>query len=205
MRQSRLPFASQADPRTGGFGRTRLHRGRADNRARRVELRCRTPKAGLLKPVRVRSRLAVNSAESAIASAVEGSGVICVYSYQVERELQQGSLALVLERFEPPPMPVHVIYAEARLAAAKTRAFVDLVVPKLKAELTRIGRRVAGATDATHPARLNRRRSPLDRVVHDARQRRTNTSPKRSAIASGIRYGSADRCTKIVLPVMRSI
>lgn len=103
-------------------------------------------KGGLLKPVRVRSRLAVSSAESAIASAVEGSGVICVYSYQVERELQQGSLALVLERFEPPPMPVHVIYAEVRLAAAKARAFVDLVVPKLKAELTRIGRRVAGAT-----------------------------------------------------------
>lgn len=106
---------------------------------------------GLLKPVRVRSRLAVNSPESAIASAVEGSGVICVYSYQVERELQQGSLALLLERFEPPPMPVHVIYAEARLAAAKARAFVDLVVPKLKAELTRIGRRVAGAKTARRP------------------------------------------------------
>lgn len=103
-------------------------------------------KGGLLKPVRVRSRLAVSSPDSAIASAVEGNGVICVYSYQVERELQQGSLALVLERFEPPPMPVHVIYAEVRLAAAKARAFVDLVVPKLKAELTRIGRRVAGAT-----------------------------------------------------------
>jgi len=105
-------------------------------------------KGGLLKPVRVRSRLAVNSPESAIASAVEGSGVTCVYSYQVERELQQGSLALVLERFEPPPMPLHVIYAEARLAAAKARAFVDLVVPKLRAELMRIGRRVAGANTA---------------------------------------------------------
>jgi hypothetical protein len=53
--------------------------------------------------------------------------VTCVLSYQVERELHEGSLALVLECFEPPPLPVHVIYPEARLSAAKARAFVDLV------------------------------------------------------------------------------
>ena len=54
------------------------------------------------------------------------------------RELQKGSLALVLELFEPPPLPVHVIYPEAGLSAAKARAFVDLVAPKLKVELARI-------------------------------------------------------------------
>ena len=69
----------------------------------------------------------------------------CVLSYQVERELREGSLALVLERFELPPLPVHIIYPEARLSAAKARAFVDLVAPKLKVELARIARNVAGA------------------------------------------------------------
>lgn len=98
-----------------------------------------------LKQVRVRPRLTVNGAEAAIASAIEGRGVTCVLSYQVERQLREGSLALVLERFEPPPMPVNVIYPEARLSAAKARAFVDLVVPKLKVELARIGGNVAGA------------------------------------------------------------
>src|SRR5580704_3269049 len=68
-------------------------------------------KASALKSVRVRSRLAVNNAEAAIASAVEGGGVIGAFSYQVERELQQGSLTLILEGFEPPPPPVHVIYS----------------------------------------------------------------------------------------------
>jgi hypothetical protein len=72
---------------------------------------------------------------------------------------------LVLERFEPPPLPVHVIYPEARLSAAKARAFVDLVVPKLQAELARIGGNVAGA----------RRRSPgepPESVSHPGHRRR---------------------------------
>lgn len=103
-------------------------------------------KGGALRPTRVHSRLAVNSAEAAVASAIEGGGVICGFLYQVERELCQGSLALVLERFEPSPSPVHIVYPEARLSAAKARAFVGFAVPKLKSELTRIGRRAASAT-----------------------------------------------------------
>jgi len=123
-------------------------------------------KGGSLKQVRVRPRLTVNGAEAAIASAVEGRGVTCVLSYQVERELREGSLALVLERFEPPPLPVHVIYPEARFSAAKARAFVDLVAPKLKVELARIARNVAGARQcrlagppesASHPGHRRRR------------------------------------------------
>jgi DNA-binding transcriptional LysR family regulator len=102
-------------------------------------------KGGSLKQVRVRPRLTVNGAEAAIASAVEGRGVTCVLSYQVERELREGSLAFVLERFEPPPLPVHVICPEVRLSAAKARAFVDLVAPKLKLELARIAGNVARA------------------------------------------------------------
>ena len=123
-------------------------------------------KGGSLKQVRVRPRLTVNGAEAAIASVVEGRGVTCVLSYQVERELQEGSLALVLERFEPPPLPVHVIYPEARLSAAKARAFVDLVAPKLKLELARIGgnvvettrRRPGGSPVSASPPGRRRRR-----------------------------------------------
>jgi DNA-binding transcriptional LysR family regulator len=96
-----------------------------------------------LKQVRVRPRLTVTQAEAAIASAIEGRGVTCVLSYQVERELQTRRLKLLLERFEPAPQPVHIIYPEVRLAAAKVRSFVDIAVPKLKAELVRIARNVA--------------------------------------------------------------
>ncbi len=88
--------------------------------------------------VRVRPRLITNSAEAAVASASAGHGITRVLSYQIERELGAGQLKLLLQDFEPPPPQVHLIYPEARLSVAKARAFVDLVVPRLRARLSRI-------------------------------------------------------------------
>lgn len=87
------------------------------------------------RAVRIKPRLTVNSASAAIASCVEGHGLVCVLSYQVEALLAAGQLRLVLERFEPPPLPVHVVFPDARLAAAKTRLFVDALVPALREQL----------------------------------------------------------------------
>jgi DNA-binding transcriptional LysR family regulator len=36
-------------------------------------------------------------------------------------------LQVVLEDFEPPPLPIHVLYPSTRLLTAKVRAFVDLL------------------------------------------------------------------------------
>ena len=85
------------------------------------------------KHVRMHPRLAVNGAEAAVASAVEGRGVTRVLSYQVADEIAASRLVLLLEEFEPPPLPVHVVCPQGRLAIAKVRAFVDLIVPKLRA------------------------------------------------------------------------
>jgi DNA-binding transcriptional LysR family regulator len=38
----------------------------------------------------------------------------------------------VLAEFEPPPLPIHVIYPHSRLLSANLRAFVDWVVPRLR-------------------------------------------------------------------------
>jgi len=97
------------------------------------------PGGGRPRHVRVHPRLTVNSAEAAIASAIEGLGVTCVLSYQIEHELQDGKLALILRDFEPRPLPVHVVYPEARLSAAKASAFVGFIVPRLKGTLSHIG------------------------------------------------------------------
>jgi len=85
--------------------------------------------------VRIQPRLTVNSPEAAIASCVRGSGVTRVLSYQVTEEISAGRLKLVLGSFEPPSVPVQVVFPEARMAAAKTRTFLDLLVPALRAEL----------------------------------------------------------------------
>lgn len=77
-------------------------------------------------------RLSVNSAEAAIASAAEGRGITRVLSYQVQDAVARGDLALVLEAFEPEPLPVHVVQPAGRLPAAKTRRFIDHLAPRLR-------------------------------------------------------------------------
>jgi DNA-binding transcriptional LysR family regulator len=41
--------------------------------------------------------------------------------------LKEGALNIVLEAFEPPPQPVSVVYPQARLLPARTKAFVDWI------------------------------------------------------------------------------
>jgi DNA-binding transcriptional LysR family regulator len=80
------------------------------------------------------ARQIVNSNDVAIAAAVAGRGVTRVLSYQIAPELRAGKLQIVLSEFEPPPVPISVVYAEGRRAAAKVRAFVDFAVERLRAD-----------------------------------------------------------------------
>lgn len=89
---------------------------------------------GGVVPVRVSPRLSVSSNDSAVAAAVSGVGLTRLLSYQVAPQLAAGELQIVLAGFEPPPLPIHVVHREGRHASAKVRAFVDLVVERLRAD-----------------------------------------------------------------------
>jgi DNA-binding transcriptional LysR family regulator len=126
--------------------------------------------------VRVFPRLTVNEAEAVIGAAVDGQGVVRVLSYQVERELKAGRLKVILEDFEPTPWPVNVVYPEARLSAAKVRAFVDLVTPGLRKELMRIHTNVAAASSRRSRTRYLLK-SPKVAMTPLAARRRQNQKP----------------------------
>lgn len=89
---------------------------------------------GRVLPVRVSPRLSVNANDSAVAAAVAGAGLTRLLSYQVAPQLASGELKVVLSEFEPPPLPIHVVHREGRQASAKVRAFVDLIVERLRAD-----------------------------------------------------------------------
>lgn len=97
-----------------------------------------------LRPIAVRPRLAVNGAAAAIDSALAGHGITRVHSYQVEEHLQAGRLTLLLADFEPPAIPVHLVFPQARPASAKLRAFIDFAAPALRAGLARTAQVAAG-------------------------------------------------------------
>ena len=71
------------------------------------------------------NRLEFNHLAPAIEACAAGMGFGTFFSYQVMPHVVQGRLKLVLEDFEPPPRPVSVIYPNARLLPARTRAFIE--------------------------------------------------------------------------------
>ena len=88
-------------------------------------------------PVAIHSRLVVNTAEAAIDAAVAGVGITRVLSYQVASATEAGALAVVLEAFEPAPVPVNLVHAGQGLLPLKLRAFIDFAAPLLRAGLLR--------------------------------------------------------------------
>lgn len=89
------------------------------------------------KPISVRlaPRVRMNTNDAAIELTLRGGGVSRLLSYQVAPYLADGRLQPVLEAFEMPPQPVHVVHQEGRLVSAKVRAFVDFMVQHLRAKL----------------------------------------------------------------------
>lgn len=84
----------------------------------------------------IRSRLCVNTSEAAVLAAIGGAGLTRVMSYKMDAAKRTGDLAIVLEEFEPEPLPVHIIYAPRKPVPLKLRAFLNWMAPRLKARLT---------------------------------------------------------------------
>jgi DNA-binding transcriptional LysR family regulator len=87
--------------------------------------------------VRLEPRIALNSIAAARAAAIDGVGVVRLLTYQAYEDIRAGRLEVLLQEFEPPPLPVHLIAPKDRLSLSKTRAFVDFAVPRLRAAFTR--------------------------------------------------------------------
>ena len=73
-------------------------------------------------------RFSTNSADAAIQYAEQGGGLTRVLAYQAAAAIKAGRLKIVLAKFEPPALPIHIVYPTSRLLSAKVRAFIDLVV-----------------------------------------------------------------------------
>ncbi len=83
---------------------------------------------------RMQPRMRTTTNDSAIAAVVAGLGITRLLSYQVAAHVRSGALQVVLEDFEPAPLPVHVVHHEGRRATQKVRAFIDLAVDTLRAD-----------------------------------------------------------------------
>ncbi len=73
-------------------------------------------------------RFMTNSADAAIQHAEQGGGLTRVLAYQAAAAIKAGRLRVVLEKFEQPPLPIHLVYPTSRLLSAKVRTFIDMVI-----------------------------------------------------------------------------
>ncbi|WP_415899324.1 LysR substrate-binding domain-containing protein [Neptuniibacter sp. QD48_11] len=91
---------------------------------------------GKQQSLRLKPRLTVSTNQSAINAAKLHLGIIHTLSYQVEDELNHGELKTVLENYEPPAMPVHIVHREGRQASSKIRSFIDILAKTLNKNKT---------------------------------------------------------------------
>jgi DNA-binding transcriptional LysR family regulator len=84
--------------------------------------------------VRVRGRFAVSSADVCNEAVARGLGVGLAQTWQVRPLLEQGRVELILTEFEPPPVPVSVVWPAGGALPSRTRLLIDFLVARLSAE-----------------------------------------------------------------------
>jgi DNA-binding transcriptional LysR family regulator len=88
-----------------------------------------------LSRVRVEGPITTNQVDAALDACLQGLGCGRFLGYQVAAHHKAGRLRYVLESCEPDPVPVSLVYPQARLVSARLRAFIDWVVPRMRQRL----------------------------------------------------------------------
>jgi DNA-binding transcriptional LysR family regulator len=83
---------------------------------------------GTLRYATLPATVAVNGAESLVAAARLGLGLIQVPRYHVESDLERGTLVAILVEFPPSPTPVSLLYPRNRQLSPRVRVFIDWLV-----------------------------------------------------------------------------
>jgi DNA-binding transcriptional LysR family regulator len=80
---------------------------------------------GALREITLRATVSVNGAESLVAAARLGLGLIQVPRYHIEDDLKRGTLVAVLPDCPPSPTPVSLLYPRNRQLSPRVRVFID--------------------------------------------------------------------------------
>jgi DNA-binding transcriptional LysR family regulator len=82
------------------------------------------------------SPLLISEGVTSIREAVrDGLGVSVLPEFLIREDVRRGRLVRLLPQWSPPSLPVHVVYAGARLLPTRVRAFVDFAVSYITTEL----------------------------------------------------------------------
>lgn len=80
---------------------------------------------GELRTLKLPGKVSVASSEAYMACCLAGLGLVQVPRYGIEELLKRGVLEEVLPDYQPPPLPVAIVYAHNRHLSPRVRVFVD--------------------------------------------------------------------------------
>ena len=85
--------------------------------------------------VKVEGPLLCNHIATAVNACIDGLGFGHFYSYQVMPYVKQNQLKIILQNYEPPAMPVSLVYQHRQLVSSKIRLFVDTLATDLQEKI----------------------------------------------------------------------
>jgi DNA-binding transcriptional LysR family regulator len=80
--------------------------------------------------IEVRGRFSADNAAACNAAAVAGLGITVAALWQVRPMLDQGHLEAVLDDWQLPGQPLHIVWPPGKQIPARTRAFIDFVAAR---------------------------------------------------------------------------
>ncbi|HEV7305474.1 LysR family transcriptional regulator [Ensifer sp.] len=87
---------------------------------------------GRPRAVKVNGTFRANSMNAIYSAVDEGLGLGYSPLWQIKHLIDAGKVEIVLEDFEPAPVPIHALWLEGRSPSAKIRRFLDLLGERLK-------------------------------------------------------------------------
>jgi DNA-binding transcriptional LysR family regulator len=89
---------------------------------------------GKVRNIMLPATVSVSAAESYVAAAKLGLGLIQVPRYHAEASVKSGKLIEVLRKFPPTPTPVSLLYPRNRQLSPRVRVFLDWVAGEFAAQ-----------------------------------------------------------------------
>lgn len=84
--------------------------------------------------VPVSPRLELSDGWALRAAALEGAGVVQLPAFIIGHDLREGRLVPILQGWQGRPVPLHAVYPDNRLIAARVKTFVGFLAAKAKVE-----------------------------------------------------------------------
>lgn len=94
----------------------------------------------------VSGQLVGNMVRPAIAACLDGLGLSLFLSYQVADHVQQGRLRVLLQNFEPEPLPVRLVYPHRTFLSTRVKVVLDALEQALGQRLRTVAAKMGDAT-----------------------------------------------------------